>query len=128
MYSLCWSIDELGRLNERGREMYVEIASLIELLNDHLSDIIRSNVARRISNLKDKLLPFIRGVTRHQRNVATHVLVTMISPSQRNRKPYALPISCIPYHGLTESKARAHINCVITQMKKRNMKVAGVYM
>ena len=99
MYSLCWSIDELGRLNERGREMYVEIASLIELLNDHLSDII-----------------------------ATHVLVTMISPSQRNRKPYALPNSCIPYHSLTESKARAHINCVITQMKKRNMKVAGVYM
>ena len=50
----------------------------------------------------------------------------MISPSQRNRKPYALPLCCTPYHSLTEEQARAHINSVITAMKKKNMKVAGL--
>ena len=125
LYSLCWTVDELSRLNQRGREMYVEITSLLEFLNDPSTDVIKTNLARRISKLKETMLPFIRGVTRHQRHVATHVLVTMISPSQRNKKPYALPISCFPYHSLTEMKARAHINGVVSEMKKRNMKISG---
>ena len=51
----------------------------------------------------------------------------MISPIQRNQKPYALPISCIPYDSLSESKARVHVNNVVAEMEKRNMKVTGMY-
>jgi hypothetical protein len=51
----------------------------------------------------------------------------MISPSQRNRKPYALPIYCIPYRSLTEAQARTHINNVISAMKKKNMNIAGMF-
>ena len=53
--------------------------------------------------------------------------MTMISPSERNRKPYALPISCIPYAGLSEGKARKIISMVVQKMCKRGMKVEGVY-
>lgn len=125
MFSLCWSVDELGRLNETGRKLHVEIGALLVLMNDPSTDFICQNIARRLTKVRDDLLPFIRGVTRHRRHPATHVLVTMISPSQRSKKPYALPVSCIPYRSLTESKARAHIKSIITEMQKRKMKVAG---
>lgn len=125
MHSLCWSVDELGRLNESGRKLHTEIDALLTLLDDSSTDFIHQNIARRLNKLQDDLLPFIRGVTRYQRHVATHVLVTMISPSQRSKKPYAVPVSCIPYGSLTESKARTHIKSIITEMQKRKMKVAG---
>lgn len=125
MFSLCWSVDELGRLNESGRKLYVEIDALLVLLDDPSTDFIHQNIARRLTKIQENLFPFIRGATRHQRHAATHVLVTMVSPSQRNKKPYALPVSCIPYGSLTESKARTHIKSIITEMQKRKMKVAG---
>ena len=128
MYSLCWTVDELSRLNDEGRKLYVEVTDLLELLEDDSTDLILTNVARRISKLQEKLLPFIQGVTRHKRNKATHVLVTMISPSQRNKKPYALPISCLPYHSLTEIQARSHIKEVMSEMRKRDMKIAGMHL
>lgn len=66
LYSLCWTVDELGRLNNQGREMYVEITSLLELLSNSETDVIRANIARRISKLKEGLVRFIQGVSRHQ--------------------------------------------------------------
>ncbi len=55
----------------------------------------------------------------------------MISAESRSEKPYAVSVRCVPYHSLSEAKARIHINEVITEMitemKKTNMKVAGLY-
>ncbi len=96
MYQLCWSVDELTRLIDEGRALYVEVTSLLEILSDDSRDQVQTNVARRVTELQSRLVTFIRGVTRHQRHAATHILVTMISPSQRNQKPYALPLCCIP--------------------------------
>ena len=79
----------------------------------------------RVTELQSHLVTFIRGVTRHQYHAATHILVTMISPSERNQKPYALPLCCIPYSSLTEVQTRVHLNNVISEMNKRNMKIAG---
>ena len=125
MYQLCWSVDELTRLLEEGRVLYVEVSSLLEILSDDQRDQVQANVARRVTELQSRLVMFIRGVTRHQRCVATHILVTMISPFERNQKPYALTLCCIPYRSLTEVHTRAHLNDVISEMNKRNMKIAG---
>ena len=105
--------------------MYAELLSIYDLLKDDSTDVIQANIARRLSTLQSKCLSFFQCISRHKRVAASHVLVTMISSSQRNKKPYAVPISCIPYKGLSESKARSHINSVISHMKNRNMKVAG---
>ena len=120
MFSLSWSVDELGRLNESGRKLFVELDALLALLDDPST---QQNIARRLTNLQDNLLPFIRGVTRHQRHVATHVLVTMISPSRRN-KLFLSPVFH-NYGSLTESMARTHLKNIITEMQKRKMKVVG---
>ena len=50
----------------------------------------------------------------------------MISPEDRRRKPYAIPVQCIPYRSLTDAKARELASVVICEMVKRNMKVAGM--
>ena len=127
MAALSWTVDELSKLNSMGRDLYIEVNNVLRLLEDPAMNLVQQNVSRRIISLKNDLLQFIRGITRYKRSPATHILVTMISQSQRNKKPYALPVSCIPYAGLTEAKARKHINLVVLEMTKRNMKVAGEY-
>ena len=47
---------------------------------------------------------------RFRRKAATHIFVIMISSELRNRKPYALPVQCIPYAGLNEESMRRLIN------------------
>ena len=79
-----------------------------------------------VRKLQSTIQAFLRAVTRYQRTPATHILVTMISPSERNRKPYALPICCIPYVGLTEARARSHISSVVKEMCKQGMHIEGM--
>ena len=49
----------------------------------------------------------------------------MISSECRNRKPYALPVQCLPVKGLKDKEVRAIVDAVIQEMVKRNMKVSG---
>jgi len=49
----------------------------------------------------------------------------MICPEGRQRKPYALPIQCVLYTGLTEKQARVIVNKVIQEMHDRGMQVTG---
>ena len=50
----------------------------------------------------------------------------MISSEERSKKPYALPVQCIPYKGLSDSTVRELANKVIHEMVKRRIKVAGM--
>ena len=125
MYALGWTIDELSRLNDECHTLYVGVTTLVEQLEDEATDVVQMNAARLTCVRKE--YASIRSITRHKRTAATHVLVTTISPSERNVKPYALPVSCIPYTGLAEGKARKIVNTVVKEMCKRGMKVEGVY-
>ena len=49
----------------------------------------------------------------------------LISSEERSKKPYALPIQCVPYKGLSDNKVRELANHVIHEMVIRGMKVAG---
>ena len=130
LYSLGWIVDELSRINELSQDLHVDVTTAIEHLEDRSmswTTAACSKASRRLFSIKTRLRQFVQGVTRHKRKAATHILVTMISPCERNRKPYALPICCMPYASLNEAQARTHINMVIEEMAKRNMKVAGKY-
>lgn len=97
-----------------GQGLLVEIDAVMAILEDQESDLVQRNMPRRIVKIRDNKLQCVKGASRYQRTPATHILVTMISPSQRNKKPYALPVSCIPYASISETKARKHINQVLT--------------
>jgi len=121
---LAWKVKELTELDENGRELHRTAGCLLRKIEGHNVQV-EDNVPSQLSQLRQKLVCFIKSVTRHQRTPATHVLVFMISTEDRRRKPYALPVQCIPYKGLTDAKLRELANNVIAEMTKRKMRVAG---
>ena len=72
------------------------------------------------------MVSVIKKVTRHQRTAATHILVFMISNEERRKKPYAMPVQCMPYTSLSDFKVRELANLIIGEMTSRKMKVAGI--
>jgi len=87
----------------------------------------QENIPSQLTTVHTKLFALNKGVTRHQRTPASHVLVFMISSEDRRKKPYALPVQCIPYKGLTDAKIRLLANTIITEMVKWKMNVVGIY-
>ena len=83
------------------------------------------NLPRILSDLRERLVFLVKGIARFRRTAATHLFVVMISSELRNKKPYALPIQCLPYAGLKESDIRTVVVNVVKEMKSRRMKVRG---
>ncbi|XP_065893229.1 uncharacterized protein [Dysidea avara] len=125
LINLAWKVKELSELNEMGRKLYANITQLIAKINHNDAVWEVENVPCQLSIIRKDLVIFIKGVTRHQRTAATHVLVFMISSEERRKKPYALPVQCLPYKGLADSTVRQLANKIIQEMSKRQMKVAG---
>ena len=124
MITLSWKVKELNDLAENGRQVYTEIKALASRMQVREGSR-EENIPRILQTIRQKANSFVKGVVRHQRTAATHVLVFMISNEERNKKPYALPIQCLPYKGLSDSKVRELANHIITEMVQRKMKVAG---
>ena len=125
LINLSWKIKELGDLNEMGRSLHTEVNLLYSRLETGQCFWEQENIPRLLTDIRKKLRSFIKGITRHQRTAATHILVFMISQEMRRTKPYAIPVQCIPYKGLSDLKVRELSNRIIEEMTKRKMKVAG---
>ena len=102
----------------------MELSTLLDKLKDPSFD--REYLPCKLDSVRTAAEEFVKGVTRQQRIAATHCLVIMISPEERNKKPYAFPVQCLPYKGLKDRQVREIINKVISEMIKRKMKVAGI--
>ena len=124
MITLSWKVKELNDLAENVRQVYTEIKALASRMQVREGSR-EENIPRILQTIRQKAISFVKGVVRHQRTAATHVLVFMISNEERNKKPHALPIQCLPYKGLSDSKVRELANHIITEMVQRKMKVAG---
>ena len=123
MINLSWKIKELDELNEIGRKLHAEIEVLSKRI-DHCS-WQQENIPKYLKGIRKDMVYFIKGVTRHQRTSATHILIFMISNEERRKKPYAIPVQCIPYKSLSDFKVRELANLVIHEITNRKMKVAG---
>ena len=126
MITLAWNVKELSDTNESGRKLIVDINSLIDRIGT--CNWIEGNISTCLTTLQKRVTNFVRVASRHKRTAATHILIFMISPEERNSKPYALPVQCIPYKGLSDFNVRELANVLICEMKKRNMKVAGIFL
>ena len=126
MFELGWEITELENLNETGRKLLVDLRSLLMKYNAPTpNDFVDEDVPNCLKSFCSDLTQFIKNVVVHQREPATHVFVFMISPEERNKKPYALPIQCIPCAGIKEVNIRQFLTKIVEQMRSRNMKIAG---
>ena len=118
MISLAWKIRELSGLNDEGRKLKVQISTVLERLADPRHDLVNENIANHLTTIRNGLNTFIKGVTHQKRTAATPILVFMVSPEERSRKPYALPVQLIPYTSLSDAKVRELANNIIQEMKK----------
>ena len=81
------------------------------------------NVPRRLATIRNDLTLFVKH---HKHTTAAHLLVFMISSEERKKKPYAIPVQCLPYKGLSDANVREFANKIIHEMTRLSMKVAGV--
>ena len=68
---------------------------------------------------------FINRITHFKRAPATHVFVFIISSELRDKKPYALPVQCLPYAGLKEVDICCLVSALCGKMMSYEMKVSG---
>lgn len=94
LYQLAWNVDEIGRLIDSGRKARVEVQCLLDSLKS--GNESRANIHHRVSQVKSSLCEIVKGYYRYRRTAATHILV-IISTETRTKKPYALPVQCLPY-------------------------------
>lgn len=127
MFKLAWDLKDLSDLDETGRKLKVNCETIKDKTQNESFDFVTSNMASQLCSLRGKLEIFVKGVYRYRRTAATHILVIMISPEERNRKPYALPVQCMPYVGLGDMEVRVITDKVIQEMTNRGMKVAGAF-
>ena len=124
MFSLSWDIEELKKLNTEGRELRIEISALCDVCTT--DSYYECNVPRRLVLLRKRWLELTKRVTHFRRKPASHIFVMMVSTELRNKKPYAVPVQCVPYDGLKESDIRILISKLIKEMVKLQMNVAGI--
>lgn len=96
MLSLCWDIKELGYLMEELRKIRPTLNYLIGAIKCPGFSFVEHNIPRQLSDIRERLIKIVKGVFRYRRSMATHMFIVMISSESRNRKPYALPIQCLP--------------------------------
>jgi hypothetical protein len=125
LFKLAWKVKELETLADNIRQLVVDIKILVERVNDHSYSLIANNVAGYLCSLRGRLTEAVKLITKHQRTEATHIFVFMISSETRNRKPYALPVQCLPIASLKDAQVRDLANNIVAVMKQKEMKVAG---
>ena len=127
MFGIVWKVEELKQLYAECRSLRTELNVIMDMVRDPETDFEQSNIPRRLTNLKGRLSASVKATYKYRRTPATHVFVFMISPEQRNQKPYALPVQCIPCTSLKESEIRQLTSELAAEMVKRGMKVVGEY-
>ena len=115
----------MSRLNEDGQKMLVHCKVIMEHGTLSITgDIVGINIPQQLADLRSLCTQFVKGVTRLKRTAAAHLMVFMISHERHDRKPYALPVQCVPYVGMSDAKI-CLANKIIEEMIRRKMKIAG---
>ena len=121
----AWSVQELQELTSTVCQLIVDIASLKDKLQDPHYDIVKENTAPTLKCLRSELVEIVKKLSKHQRTAATHIFVVMVSPESRSKKPYALPVQCLPIKALKDEQVRDIAHEIIFQMVECGMNVAG---
>ena len=125
-----WNIDDYQNLHKRGQEIIQHLNIVNNTLEESslpadslINDVTDINIPRVLTDLRPLLPKFTKDVFRKWRKPAKDVLAILISESTRRRKPYALPVQCIPHAGLGDEKLREFADEI---KKEMGMKPRGM--
>ena len=125
MFEVAWKVEELDRVCIECRSIRTELTVVLDGLRESESTVQQLNIPRRLTAIRQRLSAIVKALYRWKRTAASHVFVFMISSELRNKKPYALPVQCVPCVGLKENDIRQLTNKLIAEMVKRKMEVVG---
>ena len=128
MFSLIWDIEDLKQLYDIARKLRTEISTILDVFSFPRAIQQEYNLSRKLGFVRSKLMEVLKGLYRFKCTPATHIFLYMISSALRNRKPYALPVQCVPYSTLTERDMRRMVNAIVAEMVSHGMKVAGKHL
>ena len=90
-----------------------------------IGDVPGTKVPLALTKLRSLLQSYLKDLFKKKCKPAADILVFLISGSTRAKKPYAIPVQCIPHVGLQDQEVRAIANGIKLEMTKIGMKVEG---
>lgn len=73
LLKLAWNVQELQELTASVRQLIVDISSLREKITDVQYDIVKENTARTLIALLERMVGFVKKLSKNQRTAATHI-------------------------------------------------------
>lgn len=128
----AWDLEEYRHLYNEAQKIAQQlsvIANIVKQANlphgSLVNAISSENIPRQLSDLRPRLRQFFKDLYRKKRTPATHIMVFMISESRRVKKPYAIPVQCLPYASISDNKLRLLTDKIKLEMNRRGMKAVG---
>lgn len=125
MFSISWDIEELKSISAQCRKIHHELTYCINACTHDLFE--QRNIPRKMTEIRSTMCKVIKRISHFRRTPATHVFILMISCDLRDKKPYALPVQCLPYAGLKEMELRTIVSNLCKEMTSMQMKVSGIF-
>ncbi len=98
MINLAWTIRELSELNNNVRKLTRQIKIVVEKLGNPSVHLVKENVARQLTAIRDGLSVFIHRVTRQKRTAVTHY-ISVFGESRGEEQETLCPASPVyPLH------------------------------
>ena len=117
MLTLLWDVDELKNLNKNGRKLFADVTAALDLVHRPIAAQENSNLPRKLMSIRTQLHELTKGLFHFKRVPASHIFCLMISTELCDRKPYAIPVQCLPYASLKEQDMR---RMLIEEMAKHH--------
>ena len=117
-----WEVIEFQTLLQQSQELKLKYEDILPNL---AQDGNRGSLRIAVKDLAGSTQKYLRNLLKKKRTPATHVMVTMLSDEKRSQKPYALPVHYIACQTLKDQFVRDLNGKLKTEMKSRDMKVAG---
>ena len=125
LFTAGWKVEEFNQIVDRLQKAMITVINITRMFSDPVVDVVEVNTAGQLSSIRETVTNIIRDVSQHQCTPATHIFVMMIGSDQRDTKPCALLVQCIPYHSINQQQIRQlETNCV-KEMVSHGMEVAG---
>ena len=62
MFSLAWDLQELKKIHDECRKLFIELDRILQLLLDTNTDVVKDNVSSQLTKLREKLLQNIKYI------------------------------------------------------------------
>ncbi len=123
LFALAWDVEGYRQL----LEMVDKYSSAANAILSYVvsPQTVHSNVPKQLADLREELLPYLKNLFLKHCDVASHLLIFMISDEKRNMKPYAIPVRAMPFRSITDAKVRELRDELRDALTSRGLVVVG---